>query len=270
MGIALTARAMRTPYGIHLHGADYRNFVEHVHPALRPLLGRFFFHAEYVTVLGETWATYVCETFGLPRSAVKVVPNGVKAVSAAVRHDRNPRRVVFLGRIERLKGVSELLAAVETLLSQGLDFRLSMAGTPADEKMVTALKEAAEGTGGTINYLGEVDREAASQLLGQADIFCLPSHAEGLPMSLLEAMSVGLACVVTDVGAVSEVVTDKHDALVIPAGDVQALTVALRAVLEDPSLRESLGSNAHNTWQGGFSGEAMARGHVAVWRAATA
>lgn len=78
--------------------------------------------------------------------------------------------------------------------------------------------------------------------LAGLDVFCLSSRHEALPLVLLEAMAEGLPCVATDVGDVAVAVGE--DALVVPPGDVTALSVALTAVLSDPARRAGLGVRA--------------------------
>ena len=70
-----------------------------------------------------------------------------------------------------------------------------------------------------------------------ADLFCLPSYDEGLPMSMLEAMAAGVAVVVTSVGAIPEALNADADGVIVPPGDVDALASALDALLADAERR---------------------------------
>ncbi len=77
------------------------------------------------------------------------------------------------------------------------------------------------------------------------DIFCLPSYAnEGVPQSIIQAMFCGLPIITTDAGAISEVIDDKHSGIIVNKKDAQDLYRALVKLIEDGSLRESLGKNA--------------------------
>jgi glycosyltransferase involved in cell wall biosynthesis len=77
-----------------------------------------------------------------------------------------------------------------------------------------------------------------------ADIFVLASRQEGLPVSLMEATSVGVAIVATSVGGVPQVITDGVDGLIVPPGNPPALVDALERVASDPTLRRKLGDGA--------------------------
>jgi len=78
-----------------------------------------------------------------------------------------------------------------------------------------------------------------------AELMVLPSHSEGSPNVLLEAMAAGLPSIATRVGGVPELVRDGESALLVPAGNTQALANAIRRALGDPALRKCLGSTAH-------------------------
>jgi glycosyltransferase involved in cell wall biosynthesis len=81
-------------------------------------------------------------------------------------------------------------------------------------------------------------------LLQEAAVFCLPSHDEGLPMAMLEAMASAKAMVVTPVGGIPDAVKQGEHALLVPPGDVAALAVALQSLLADAGLRRRLGQAA--------------------------
>jgi glycosyltransferase involved in cell wall biosynthesis len=102
----------------------------------------------------------------------------------------------------------------------------------------------------TVLFLGF--KEDVRPFLAAADIFVLPSRTEGLPFSLLEAMSSGLACVATDVGAVGEVISDGVDGLIVPPESPMALAEAIRRLLCDAELRSAIGKHARARIQSDF------------------
>jgi glycosyltransferase involved in cell wall biosynthesis len=88
-------------------------------------------------------------------------------------------------------------------------------------------------------------------------VFCLPSHAEGLPMAMLEAMAAGKAVVASKVGAIPEAIMDGDNGLLVAPGDSQALAAALASVLADAALRERLGRRARATVEQHYSLDAV-------------
>jgi glycosyltransferase involved in cell wall biosynthesis len=97
-------------------------------------------------------------------------------------------------------------------------------------------------------------------------VFCLPSHAEGLPMSLLEAMAAGKAAVATDVGGIPEVVRDGENGLLVPANDDARLAAALARLLGDAAARARMGQCARATIEQHYSTEVACGQLSALYR----
>ena len=103
-----------------------------------------------------------------------------------------------------------------------------------------------------VELTGWLGAEELQERLAQASVLVLPSYGENLPMSLLDAMAWGLAPVVTDVGAVGEVVEDGRSAVVVPVGDPPALAAALQELLTDPARVSRMGHEARRRWDEGY------------------
>ena len=103
--------------------------------------------------------------------------------------------------------------------------------------MEAVLREA--GLGDRLRLLGY--REDVAALLAAADIFVLPSHFEGLPMSVIEAMLCGLPVVATDIRGPREQVVEGDTGLLVPMGDAGALRDAIARLAADPDLRHRMG-----------------------------
>lgn len=171
----------------------------------------------------------------LAPAEVTVIHTGKRPAAAAPQTARSPRRLVVTSQLNPDKGHAELFAALAPLIGQGLDFRLEVVGTGSFEARLKAL--AAElGLGSRIDFTGFVS-DVPARLAG-ADIFVLPSHSEGLPNTLLEAMAAGLAPVARMVGGVSEIWPDALAPLSAgPPGDAAALAAALATALSADDAR---------------------------------
>jgi glycosyltransferase involved in cell wall biosynthesis len=108
--------------------------------------------------------------------------------------------------------------------------------------------------------------EQVHDLLDAADILFLPSHHEGLPMAILEAMASGVAVVASPVGAIPDAIVDGESGLLVPCGDVDALSKAILRLLRDPALRQRLASNARARFERLFTIDRTAAAVATVYR----
>lgn len=170
----------------------------------------------------------------LPGCRVSVIPNGVDidrfkpgardAARFGFGLDPNQKLVGTAGRLVAVKGHDVLIRAAAYLPA---NTAVAIAG---DGPELSRLKELASKLGLTdrIRFLGHTDR--VEFLLPAFDVFCLPSHNEGMPRSILEAQACGIPVVATDVGAVREIVC-KATGRIVPAGDSDALAAAITDVM---------------------------------------
>jgi len=165
-----------------------------------------------------------------------IIPTPVNIVKFKPTHKTTKGTcITFVGRLADVKGINYLLNAVPLLNGK---FNVNIVGSGSDEAKLKALAK-------ELNIESEVEftglRLDIDKILSATDIFVLPSLSEGLPLSLLEAMASGCACVVTDIGLP---VKNKENALVVPAKDSQKLAEALNELIHNKALRDKLGKNA--------------------------
>ena len=115
-----------------------------------------------------------------------------------------------------------------------------------------------------VEFLGE--RDDARAFLAQADVYALASHWEGLPRSILEAMSASLPVVASDVGGVSETVRDGVNGFLVPRADVPVLAERLGRLLRDPTLRRAMGRAGRQRYETEFRFEMMLERTVALYQ----
>ncbi len=146
--------------------------------------------------------------------------------------------IVAVSRLVRHKGYPELLAAMQHVAGAELWIVGSRLATDRGEDLGPALAEA-EATG-RVRLLGY--RTDIPAILAAADIFALPSHFEGLPMSVIEAMHTGLPVVATSIRGPREQVVDSVTGLLVPPASVAPLAAALNRLVADPALRATMGA----------------------------
>ncbi len=148
---------------------------------------------------------------------------------------------VTVANLRSEKGYDVLLDTARLTADRDLPIRFAAAGQGALEGELTA-RHAELGLGERFVFLGH--RDDALRLIAAADAFVLPSHQEGLPVTLMEATSVGVAIVATAVGGVPQVITDGINGLVVAPADPVALADALQRLCSDPELGRRLASQA--------------------------
>lgn len=244
------ARCMRHPIVLHIHGGHYLCRQSIPWP-LRWLMQWAFRGQPPVIVLSEQ-EREVLARYGVQH--IHVLPNAV-AEDVAPRLPHAPTgealTLGYLGRITADKGMAELLAACRTLQGQGIPFRLLMAGREeGDSAFVPAFAEA---LGAQFCYAGVVSGREKTAFLQSIDVFVLPSYFEGLPMSLMESMSVGAVPVVTPVGSVPTVVADGSNGLLVAAHESDGVAAAIARLHADRSLWHRLSDAAQATIAQQFS-----------------
>lgn len=164
------------------------------------------------------------------RINVHLVPNAIEAVDLInARREANldkPLRLVYVGRLVATKGLFEAIEALHLLKSRGCVFTMRIAGGGADD---AALRKAVSiaGLEGEISFLGPVFGEAKNRLWLESDLFVFPTHFEGLPYSLLEAMAASCVTVTCPVAAIPDVMRDGIHGVFVPAKNPSMLADAL-------------------------------------------
>jgi len=240
MAAALLAR---WPVVFHLHGGGFARFVNHECGPLARRAVRFFLdRATVIVVVSERWAGWMHGITTNPR--IVCIPNPV-ALPPAVERSRDRGLVAFVGRCREAKGVFDLLDAMSEIAPRHPALRLECAGDGDLTRVVE--RAAALGIEDRVRLRGWIGARERDALLARASVFVLPSHAEALPVSLLEAMAAGCAVVASRVGGIPDLVEDGVNGLLVPPRDPAALARALRKVLDEPELASRLGREGHAT-----------------------
>lgn len=175
-----------------------------------------------------------------PEIECVIVPCGINAsLFAGGRAPANHSvRLLFIGKMGFLKGEQDLLRALQNVVKVAPNFRLDMLGQLSDTIAAECRKS---GLQPLIDHLGPVSLEERLAFFKRADIFVLPTYAEGTPISMLEAMAAGLPVVSTPVGGIPDVVEDGVEGYIVEPGDVEALADRLARLINDPERRCRMG-----------------------------
>jgi glycosyltransferase involved in cell wall biosynthesis len=174
------------------------------------------------------------------RPSEPVAPSRVVELRTELGINDEAQVLLSVGRLSSEKGHADLIRAFHLLRQKPTGpVHLVLVGDGPERSRLVRLCEQLELKGGVrlVGHQGDVQPYYA-----MADLFVLPSHSEGSPNVLLEAMSAGVPVIATAVGGVPELLSDERNALLVKRRDVSALTVAICRLLEDVALRERLKS----------------------------
>jgi glycosyltransferase involved in cell wall biosynthesis len=154
-----------------------------------------------------------------------------------------PAEIISVGRLSPEKGFSILLRALAILRDRGIAARLTLIGEgPERPALMRDIRDS--DLQERVTLLGELPSDAVADRLRTADIFCLPSFSEGLPISIMEAMAIGVPVVATNIAGIPELAMNGCTALTVPASNVPKLAEALARLLTDGALGERLAGAA--------------------------
>ncbi|OIH96981.1 glycosyltransferase [Curtobacterium sp. MCBA15_001] len=260
-GLVAALAARRVPLVVTTHGGDV--YALRAAPLVRLkrwVLGR----AAHVTTVNGEMREQLTD-WGVPEARSSVVPMGVDLAPAALaraRVDRRPGRVVAVGRLVEKKGFGLLVEALRTI--GDVPWELVMIG---DGPWRARLQRQADGL--PVTFLGQRGKTEVLAALASATVVVVPSvpaengDQEGLPVTLLEAAAVGAGIVASDLPGIRDVVVDGVSGLLVPPGDIAALTAAVRRVLTDSAARDRFGAAA-TTAAAAFSGTVIGERYRAV------
>ncbi len=200
-------------------------------------------HANEIIVLSRSARDYFLRIYDRPTC---LVPNAVTRPQSEAADEiesvlglKPGEYILYLGRIVPEKGISYLIDAFKQVRT---DKKLVIAGGASDtDDYAQTLRDRAQ-SDGRIRFTGFVQGKLLRQLYANAYVYTLPSDLEGMPLSLLEAMSYGCCCLVSDIPECTEVVHDK--ALTFRRGDVQDLTQKLQLLCDRPETVEGYRKDA--------------------------
>jgi glycosyltransferase involved in cell wall biosynthesis len=239
--VILFCRGLGVPTILHLHAGLFISFYDNLPWPGQAWLKLIFRTTDQTIVLGDLWKRHLVRHLGVAPERIAVIPNGVtRSLPRRAPGSNQPCRLIYVGKLRPEKGLSELFEALSHPDIKTQPWVLTLVGD-GDRSYCKSHIDAA-GLTERVRFEGWLEPEAVSARLAQSDVYVLPSHYEGMPLALLEALSAGVAVVTTAVGALPEILTDGETALLVPPKDAEALHDALHRVIASAPLRETLGA----------------------------
>ncbi len=240
----------RRPLVLYAHGSDICVYAEKstlYRTLTRWVLGR----ASGVFAVSQEIETRLIERFNVPASSIHRVACGVDiqvfhAPKKALAHKRGPVRFLFVGDMVPAKGVPELIEATTTLLEAGHALTLDMVGDgPLREPLAAQVEKAGVAT--SIHFHGALSRAHVAEHMRGSNCLILPSHNEGTPVCIMEALTSGTPVIATRVGGIPDLITEEENGLLIASKDVGALTASMMRLIDDRPLLTTLTRSARTT-----------------------
>ena len=235
--VAMLASAVSgVPYSFTLHGSAI--FYEAKTWHLGTKLDRAAFTATISHYTRSQAAMFAAST---TMDRVHIVHCGIEPDRLRpVEHQGIGNRLIFVGRIVEQKGLVVLFESLKQLLPKYPDLHLTVVGDGPDRQLLTDRAQAM-GLDANVEFLGAKSQAEVAELLGQADIFVIPSYAEGVPVVVMEALGAAVPVVATFVGGMAELVEDGVTGYLVRPADPDQLADRIGDLAGDAGLRERLG-----------------------------
>lgn len=213
--------------------------------AIRPVARRVMGHLAVAVAVSAVAADFHARALGMSPDRFDIVPNGVdlarfrRAVDTRAERDDDEARLLFVGRLERRKGLLVLLEAFERLAAARDDVVLDVVGEGSEHARAASMIPVP--LRDRVRFHGRVDDTELAARLAACDLYASPAlGGESFGIVLLEAMAAGAAVLASDLPGYRSVVTDGVDGRLVPPGDPAALAAAADALLDHPEQRERL------------------------------
>lgn len=218
---------------MHIHGGSFKEFYRQYPKSVKKILGK----CDSVIALTESWKEFFAKEIGLAN--VAVAHNVVEPpVQMEKRPDDGVMHALFLGLICKEKGIYDLLQAISahraTLRGK---FRLHIGGNGETERLMEEIDKLHLEE--IVGFEGWINGKRKEELLNLCQVFLLPSYVEGLPISILEAMTYGEVVVASRVGGIPEIINEQLGQLIDP-GNVDELgkTLTQLVMMDSETLKE--------------------------------
>jgi glycosyltransferase involved in cell wall biosynthesis len=228
----------------HIHGAEYHLFSEKTIPILKFLIKMFINNSDCIVCLSEVWKSFFTSNFN-PKN-IKILPNIIDYPSiSTLNKESSVLEFLFLGQITNRKGIYDLIDVLSQNKEKYFDkIKVVVGGNGDVEKFKTIIKE--KQINGLVEFIGWVTCKKKIYSLQSADVYILPSYNEGLPISILEAMSYGKAIISTNVGGIPEIVIPGRNGILIEPGNLLDIEEAIDFFIHNSNKIKSFGKESKN------------------------
>lgn len=217
----------------HCHSGGFETFTHKHKYAVRKLISR----CDAVIALSDYWKSFFEKELGC--NHVEIIKNVIPAPQYS-HHPTNRFTLLFLGLLGQNKGIYDLLSVIaDNKDTFNRKLCLCIGGNGEVEKVKNLIKS--YGISDMVKYEGWVSGDKKTDLLNCADAYILPSYKEGLPISILEAMSYALPIISTPVGGIPEIVKNGVNGYLVTPGNKEEIGQAIKHLMDSMEKRREMG-----------------------------
>lgn len=234
-------------YGKCKHYFTVHSMGHRIFGGVKKHIAKWLFHSKKIlpVAIGAEVKRSLCSAYNLPEADIPCVYNGVDTTAFPQKTGEAvpgaPCHFMTVGRIQKVKNFSMLVSAFAKVLEAQPESRLTIVGDgELREEIAQQIQQL--GIAGSVELAGRQNDVAS--FLQKADVYCATSLVEGLPVSVLEAMSIGLPVITTPAGGAIDVVKDGENGLISPHGDIEAFARCMERLATDTALRRQMGEDS--------------------------
>lgn len=254
----------KIPVVNHVHGADFDSFYEKASKQKRWLVRKVYSRCSRFIVLSAEWKDAISQI--VKAGKIDIIENYCILPKAPYDAGRKPEQVLFLGALEERKGCYEIPAIFEKVKKSCPQARLVMAGDGEMEQVKAAF--AAKSLLSETEFTGWIRGKEKQELMQRSAVFLFPTHNEGMPVAVLEAMSYGMGIVTTRVGGIPQLIREGESGYLEKDGDWEKIAEDVILLLQDEERCRKMGLRAREEAEQKYSLEAHLRKLERVYRKA--
>ncbi len=234
----------------HMHGSRFELYFKNSNKLIKFIIRKTLEKADIVIVLSKEWKKRILAMCGQNNVKILYNPTFKKDIK-----EKKPEKinVLFMGRVGERKGVYDILKAAK--LIQNNNVQINIYGDGEIDKVKNIIKE--NNISAKVKINGWISGDNIEKAYNNSHIFILPSYNEGLPMSILEAISFGLPVISTDIDGIPEAVEDNLNGYLITPGDYKSLAEKIDFLANNPHVRTEMGLQSLNISKNKFDIEVI-------------
>ena len=256
----IVAKVFNKKVLLHVHAAEFNIFYDKSPSFIKQFITKILDKSDVIIALSNQWKADICEKTTNPNIKVLYNPAIIKDFKSRLgfptQHNKfdnalsatwddykenSTVNVLFMGRLGKRKGTYDIIEAAKYLKTSDVEIHLYGDGDVEEFENIIADNNLQE----KVKINGWISGDKKAEVFQSADIYILPSYNEGLPISILEAMALGLPIISTPVGGIPEAVKDGINGFLVQVGDYKALAEKIDLLAGEKSLREQMGIQSH-------------------------